>query len=115
MNTKALSKTAQIKADRAARKQTKAAEKAKKAANLEYLLRRAQELSVRIPPEYQEWGATKTEAFFRLCAITQRRAALKHPKLDVLSQCVGELESHSTWTLERCAQLALTPETSVNI
>lgn len=89
---KYITKSAQAKAEREARKQEWLDKKAREALELADLRRRAQALIARLPPEYQDWGVIKTRGFVRLQAFTRRRAALKRPKLPVLRECVSKLE-----------------------
>lgn len=88
---------------------------AKKKAELEALLQRAKEATSRIPPEFQDWGVTKTSAYCRLQEITARRTQLKHPPLQILRECLSALDGHAAWSLERCAEILQLPGTASTI
>jgi len=87
----------------------------REARELEHLRGEAIDLVSRTPPGFQDWGFTRTRAYLRLCAITKRKATLIKPPLDLLKKCISELKKHPTWSIERCAQLATTPETAKEI
>ena len=115
MQDKAPSKTATLKAERAARKAAKAQAKAAAATQLAELKERAQRLCSRMPPAYQDWGVTKTRAYAKLMQITQHKAQLKTIKPARLAVYVGALEQSETWSLDYCQALSQLPDTARDI
>lgn len=97
------------------RKQQRIEAKARKQAEIEALMRRANEIARRIPPEFQDWGVTKTRAYCRLQEIAVRKTFLRHPPPQTLRECISELERHGAWTLERCAEILQLPLSATTI
>ncbi|MBH2008333.1 MAG: hypothetical protein I8H71_01400 [Xanthomonadaceae bacterium] len=115
MQDKAPSKTATLKAERAARKAAKARAKAEATKQLADLKERAQQLCSRMPPAYQDWGVTKTRAYAKLMQITRHKAQLKAIKPARLAVYVGALEQSETWSLDYCQALSQLPDTARDI
>ncbi|MFA9283739.1 hypothetical protein ACCQ08_03070 [Comamonas sp. SY3] len=109
---KPLSKTAQTKADRAARKIQRAAMKAQEQIALQELRERAVKLCAAPPHEYQDWGVTRTQAFLKFATITRNKAALKTIKSDRLGVFVAQLERVNSWPLEYCQYISKLSDTA---
>ena len=109
------SKSAQLKVERAARAQAKREKKARDAAQLAELKERARSLVSRMPPEFAEWGVTKTRAYSRCLVILRNKAALKTIKADRLGVFVQHLERHNNWSMEHCQVLSTLSETAKSL
>ena len=112
---RAPSKAAQLKTERAARKQARAAAKAKEAAELADLKQRAHQLCQRMPPQFQNWGVTKTRAYTKMMAIVRHKAALKTIKRKRLASYVERMEQSDSWSMEYCQQLSMLSDTAVDV
>ena len=109
------SKTAQLKAERAARAQAKREKQERDRKRLAQLKERAQQLASRMPPEFAQWGVVKTRAHSRCLVILRNKAALKTIKADRLGLFVQHLERHNGWSMEHCQVLSTLSETAKNL
>jgi hypothetical protein len=115
MTIKPKSKTAQLLAEREARKAEKAALRAENARQLEAIRNQAVSLCSRMPPQFHAWGVTRTRAYANMLAITRRKAALKNIKVRRLASFVHALQSVEAWPLSYCQQLADLPERAAQL
>lgn len=106
MITPPLSKTAILKKEREARRLARIAAKEKEARSLCALKERAEALCKKMPPEFQDWGVTKTRAYLKLMTITKHKAGLTTIKSDRLAVFVGRLADHDKWALDYCHALS---------
>lgn len=104
--TRQISKTAQLKADRAARQAQRDA--ARIAARDRLLAARAdaKEACSKIPPEFQQWGIVRTRAFMNMVEILNYRAGLVTIKAAELEAYTRHLRSVSTMPLDQCQELS---------
>jgi len=71
-----------------------------KAARQEMLQHAAQalkQLTARMPPEYQGWGATKTHIFAQLLQALAAQVARVSPALPVVAEALQLLLTHQSW------------------
>lgn len=104
---KPLSKTAQLKKDRADRKAVRRHAALIESKRMERLQSESRELTGKVPAEFGSWGVVRTRAFMKLHEIVQYRAALKTVKADQLEPFVNQLRFVGTMPIEECARLEL--------
>lgn len=102
---KPLSKTAILKAERAARKEAKAAQKLDESLRLAAARAAADELTKRMPPDYASWGVVRTRAYVSLMEIVQAKAHNVTMTASRLEGLIGQLRRASEWTLGYCQHL----------
>lgn len=102
MNAKPISKTAQLKLDREARKQ------ARQQAPLRLAAARDEAFAACrcIPPELQALGVVRTRAFMNMVEILFYRAGLKTIKADALEAYTAHLRRVSTMPVDQCQELS---------
>lgn len=103
---KVISKTAQLKLDRARRKEEKREKAKAKRDRIESLVNVATELTSKMHSEFQSWGVVRTRAFMNLVEIVRYRSTLKHVKEEGLSGAINLLRAIPTMPLERCQELS---------
>lgn len=64
---------------------------------LEHAAQALKQLTARMPPEYQGWGATKTHIFAQLLQVLAAQVARVSPSLPVIAEALQLLLTHHTW------------------
>lgn len=108
-------KADQLMAKRAERKAARLANKRRAAGELADLKERARALCSRMPPQFQDWGVTRTRAHIKLMAIVKHKAELKTIKASRLADLVSRLESSDQWSLEYCQALSQLSDTAADV
>lgn len=106
-STKPLSKTACLKAERAARREAKEAARADSERRLAAARGRVATLSKAMPASYAEWGVVRTRAYVQLLEIIQSKAGNVTMTADRLEGYLSELDRASTWSLPYCQHLSM--------
>lgn len=112
---KPLSKTAQLRADRQARRAAKEAKRTSDAARLAAARDRAAELSKAMPADYQNWGVTRIRAFVNLIGIVQGKAQNATINPDALEGYLRIVDRASQWSLPYCQHLSELHSRSVDV
>jgi len=110
-----ISKTAALKAERAARRQARIDAKTRESLKLADLKERAEALCKKMPPEFQAWGVTRTRAYIRMMAIVKNKASQTTIKSAKLAPLVESLSHPEKWSLNYCQALAMTSERAADI
>ncbi|MDR6216215.1 hypothetical protein [Paracidovorax wautersii] len=64
---------------------------------LEHAEAALKQLTARMPPEYQGWGATKTHIFAQLLQVLAAQVNRVSPSLPVIAEALQLLLTHHTW------------------
>lgn len=113
--SKGMSKTAQLAAERKARREAREAKKVSDAARLTAAREKALSLSKAMPADYPEWGVVRTRAYIQLLEIIQAKAWNVTMKPHILEGYLAELDRASTWTLDYCQHLSMLHGRAVDI
>ena len=110
-----LSKTAILRAERAARREARESKRMSDAARLTAARAAAASLSKAMPADFPEWGVVRTRAYIQMLEIIQSKAENVTMKPDVLEGYLAELGRASTWSLAYCQHLSMLHSRAVDI
>ncbi|WP_019700420.1 hypothetical protein [Paracidovorax oryzae] len=65
-----------------------------------------EQLTVRMPPEYQGWGCTKTHLYAGLLKTLESQVARVSPALPVIAEALQLLLTHRDWTEKTLTRLS---------
>ncbi|WP_152643464.1 hypothetical protein [Paracidovorax citrulli] len=73
---------------------------------LEHAAQALEQLTTRMPPEYQAWGSTKTHIYAALLKTLESQVARVNPALAVIAEALQLLLTHRDWTEKTLTRLS---------
>lgn len=106
LQAQAISLRLEAKATANAEKDLRAGSKDLKRNSVAALQAAAQSLTSKLPPEYAQWGITKTRGYLKVLGVVSAQSKRQSPDLALATQGIELLGRHADWSEALVRQLA---------